>query len=155
MASRFRPSSIVNNKLTLILRLFFLSTAANIQVASSQISISDIEIGALSDLYISTEGWNWNWNTSSSAAPLWRFNSTNQQDPCADDSKVNIGISAWQGIQCNFSPTACYTDGAICSVIGIFLPEYGVSIMFLINVSIASNSLTVYLYIHFFLTFLC
>lgn len=95
---------------------------------SMQISLSAGDISILYDLYLSTEGSGWNWNTSVSAAPKWSFDQVNQQDPCADDTNLVKGISAWQGVVCDESPDVCYSGGVDCNVIELNLTEYNVCI---------------------------
>lgn len=94
--------------------------------SSQYLSITNLEIDVLFDLYNSTSGWNWTWATGSQAAPKWSFNKSQQEDPCATYSESTSSIMAWQGITCSASPAICYTDGAMCTIINITLENYRV-----------------------------
>lgn len=87
----------------------------------SSISISNNELIALEELYISTNGSNWIWRnqTGPNTGAVWSFEDA-QQDPCADDSTGTL--LNWQGIGCNLSPLVCARSK--CKIIEIQLSLY-------------------------------
>lgn len=112
---------------TLLFWPLMCSTTA-LHTQTRKLSLSTGEIDVLHDLYVSTEGSEWIWDVSVTAAPKWSFDDLNQQDPCADDTDLFNGISAWQGILCDGSPEECYGGNVDCSVVELSLAEYNVRI---------------------------
>jgi Leucine-rich repeat (LRR) protein len=73
---------------------------------------SPVQVQALNELYVGTEGTNWDWVKDPAVGIPWNFSVPNP-NPCT---------SHWQGIICN-SKTTC-TDVAPCTILHLVLKNY-------------------------------
>jgi LRR receptor-like serine/threonine-protein kinase FLS2 len=85
------------------------------------------QVGALQQLYSSTDGSSWNWKyPTETYGRIWNFttvvgSSTATVDPCGD---------GWQGLTCSSASSACAalnTSNSGCTIVGISLSEYGLA----------------------------
>jgi Leucine-rich repeat (LRR) protein len=86
------------------------------------ISVSSADIDALQSLFDATNGDNWDWGNTLVYGPVWSFSALSQTDPCADDS--SISPQAWQGLECNNTPSACSNAGAVCTITEISFENF-------------------------------
>ncbi len=105
-------------KISCLFALFFNAIVS----VSGYNSVSETELSSLRELYFSTNGDHWQWQDPLNYGPIWAFNSSNQQDPCAD---LSLGyLAAWQGIVCSSPPENCTLPSWNCSITVIDLTTY-------------------------------
>lgn len=112
--------------------LFILLFLARSLFASPNCSVSMVEVSALHDLYLSTNGPDWFWNVS--AGSYWNFSVSNP-NPC---------FPIWQGITCEeIVPFNCSIVNVELSQMNLTgsLSESLADLSFLVTLNLASNNI--------------
>lgn len=123
------------NILASVFALFLISVLgllAEIEIFNESANINSLELAALHDLYVSTNGSDWKWRNGTDAGAVWNF--SDDPNPC---------FPLWQGLMCQCNLTQCaITDLELSSYnLNGTLPDNIGNLTYLSTVDLSNNSL--------------